>query len=135
MRYSKGSGRPPTHLTLISSLDADTGSLVFAHTEVGGEHRVHYTSRVELLSMLNSLLRQRVPIAVGGMLPGPADEVDMLIANEVLEGPYIELSWSGPQQWTLREIGATAAQWQPEPDTRNMANVSFDPESLKFSRR
>jgi hypothetical protein len=134
MRYSKGSGRPPTHLTLISSLDADTGSLVFADTE-GGEHRVHYTSRVELLSLLKSLLRQHVPIAVGGMLPGPADEVDRLIANEVLEGPYIELSWSGPGQWTLREIDGTAGQWQLVADTRSMANVSFDPESLKFSGR
>jgi hypothetical protein len=83
--------------------------------------------------MLNSLLRQRVPIAVGGMFPGPTDEVDMLIANEVLEGPYIELSWSGPQQWTLREIDSTIAEWQPVPDASSMANVSFDPESLKRS--
>jgi hypothetical protein len=134
MRYSKGSGRPPTHLALISSVDADTGSLVFAHTEVG-EHRVPYTSRAELLSLLNSLLRQRVPIAVGGMFPGPADEVDRLIANEVLEGPYIELSWSGPGQWTLREIDGIAGQWQLVADTRSMANVSFDPESLKYSGR
>jgi hypothetical protein len=111
-------------------VDADTGSLVFAHSEVG-EHRVPYTSRAELLSLLNSLLRQRVPIAVGGMLPGPADEVDMLIANDVLEGPYIELSWSGPGQWTLREIDGTAGQWQPIPDARSMANVSFDPQSLR----
>ena len=132
MRYSTGSGPPPTHLTLISSVDAETGSLVFADTEVG-KHRVHYTSRAELLSMLNSLLRQRVPIAVGGMLPGPADEVDMLIANDVLEGPYIELSWSGPGQWTLREIDATAGHWQQVPDARSMANVSFDPKSLKCS--
>jgi hypothetical protein len=83
--------------------------------------------------MLDSLLRQRVPIAVGGMLKGPADEVDMLIANEVLEGPYIELSWSGPQQWTLREIDFTIAEWQPVPDARCMANVSFNPKSLKCS--
>jgi hypothetical protein len=84
---------------------------------------------------MRSLLRQHVPIAVGGMLPGPADEVDRLIANEVLEGPYIELSWSGPGQWTLREIDGTAGQWQLVADTRSMANVSFDPESLKFSGR
>lgn len=134
MRYSRGSDRPPTHLALISSGDADTGSLVFAHTEVG-EYSVHYTSRAELLSMLNSLLRQRVPIAVGGMLPGPADEVHMLIAKELLEGPYIELSWSGPRQWTLREIDATTGQWQLVADTRSMANVSFDPKSLKYSGR
>lgn len=81
--------------------------------------------------MLNSLLRLRVPIAVGGMLPGPADEVDILIANEVLEGPYIELSWSGAKQWTLREIDTTTAEWQPVPGARTMANVSFDPKSLK----
>ncbi|TMU76877.1 hypothetical protein FGA82_19405 [Pseudomonas fluorescens] len=133
MRYSKGSGRPPTHLTLISSVDADSGSLVFADSEVG-EHGVHYTSRAELLSLLNSLLRQRVPIAVGGMLPGPADEVDMLIASKALDGPYIELSWSGPGHWTLREKDATAGQWQLVADARSMANVSFDPLSLKFSR-
>ncbi|SMQ23155.1 hypothetical protein SAMN04488483_0803 [Pseudomonas helmanticensis] len=83
--------------------------------------------------MLNSLLRQRVPIAVGGMLPGPADEVDMLIANAVLEGPYIALSWSGPEQWTLREIDSSIAEWQPVPDAQSMANVSFDPRSLKRS--
>ncbi|MFZ3283935.1 hypothetical protein [Pseudomonas sp.] len=134
MRYSTGSGRPPTHLTLISSVDTETGSLVFADTEIG-EHSVQYTSRAELLSMLNSLLRQRVPIAVGGMLPGPADEVDVLIASKLLEGPYIELSWSGPGRWTLREIDATAGQWQQVPDARSMANVSFDPGSLKFLRR
>jgi hypothetical protein len=83
--------------------------------------------------MLNILLRQRVPIAVGGMLPGPADEVDMLTANELLEGPYIELSWSGPQQWTLREIDSTTAEWQPVPSAQSMANVTFDPKSLKRS--
>jgi hypothetical protein len=117
---------------LISSVDSVSGSLVFAYTEVG-DYRVHYTSRAELLCILNSLLHQRVPIAVGGMLPGPADEVDILIANKVLEGPYIELSWSGPQQWTLREIDSTTAEWQPVPDIRSMANVSFDPKSLKCS--
>ncbi|MGF6488081.1 hypothetical protein ABH904_001854 [Pseudomonas frederiksbergensis] len=120
------------HLTLISSVDSVMGNLVFACPGVE-EYRMQYTSRAELLYMLNSLLRQRVPFAVGGMLPGPADEVDMLIANKVLEGPYIELSWSGPQQWTLREIDATTAEWQPVPDARSMANVSFDPKSLKRS--
>ncbi|MCV2223799.1 MULTISPECIES: hypothetical protein [Pseudomonas] len=94
---------------------------------------MHYTSHAELLCMLNILLRQRVPIAVGGMLPGPADEVEMLIANEVLEGPYIELSWSGPQQWTLREIDSTTAEWQSVPSAQSMANVTFDPKSLKRS--
>lgn len=124
-RYSKGSGLPPVHLSWVSSEDSVTGDLVFAHP-VSGEHRVPCASRAELLDMFNTLVLKRVALAVGGMLPGPADEIAMLIA-----GPYVELSWSGPQQWTLRETINGASEWQPVPEADGIANVSFDPESLR----
>jgi len=62
------------------------------------------------------------------MCPGPADEAALLIANAELAGPYLELSWTGPQQWVVRQISNSCDQWQLESDASRIANTSFDPE-------
>lgn len=133
-RYAKGSGQPPVHLASINSSDSTTGDLVFAGS-AAGERTMPFTSHAELVRLLNELMLARVPFAVGGMCPGPADEAALLIANAELAGPYLELSWTGPQQWVVRQISNSCDQWQLESDASRIANTSFDPESLKASSR
>ncbi|MFJ2279965.1 hypothetical protein ACIOUG_02375 [Pseudomonas sp. NPDC087803] len=129
-RYAKGSGQPPVHLAAINSSDSTTGHLVFAGA-AAGERTMLFTSNAELVHLLNELMLARVPFAVGGMCPGPADEVALLIANAQLVGPYLELSWTGPQQWVVRQMANNPGQWQLAADLSEIANTSFDPESLK----
>ncbi|WDR37833.1 hypothetical protein NN484_08860 [Pseudomonas serboccidentalis] len=128
-RYAKGSGQPPVHLASINSTDSTTGYLMFAGA-AAGERKITFTSHAERVRLLNELMLARVPFAVGGMCPGPADEVALLIASAALAGPYLELSWTGPQQWVVRQMTNSADQWQLEPDVSEIANTSFDPVSL-----
>ncbi|PMQ09300.1 Glutathione-dependent formaldehyde-activating enzyme [Pseudomonas sp. AD21] len=129
-RYAKGSGQPPVHLASINSTDSMTGHLLFAGV-AAGERKITFTSHAELVRLLNELMLARVPFAAGGMCPGPADEASVLIADAELAGPYLELSWTGPQQWVVRQITDTCGQWQLAPDISEIANTSFDPDSLK----
>ncbi|WP_311775969.1 hypothetical protein [Pseudomonas baetica] len=128
-RYAKGSGQAPAHLASINAADSQTGDLVFAGA-VAGQRHVSFASHAELLAILNALILERVPFAVGGMCPGPADEVGLLIANKELAGPYLELSWTGPQQWLVRQIGYASSEWQQVPDACEIANISFSEETL-----
>lgn len=129
-RYAKGSGRPPVHLASISTEDSAAGHLVFAGGVCGDRH-VPFCSRDELLGMLKDLILARVPFSVGGMCPGPADEVGLLIDNAELTGACIELSWIGSQQWMVRESANASGAWQQEPDASRIANLMFNPDSLK----
>lgn len=128
-RYAKGYGQPPVYLASINSTDSMTGNLVFAGAAAGKIHMA-FTSHVELIRLLNALMLARVPFAVGGMCPGPAEEAGLLITNGELAGNYIELSWTGPQEWVLRQMTNRCDQWQLEPEVSKIANTSFDPESL-----
>lgn len=131
LRYAKGSGHPPLHLASITANGAEAGELRFtlANAEV---LRIAFASHAEQVRMLERLITERVPFAVGGMCPGPADEVDMLIATAELAGPYIELAWTAPQQWVVRETSSVASEWLQVAEASMIANPSFDPNSLKF---
>ncbi|POA50400.1 hypothetical protein C1893_02315 [Pseudomonas sp. MPR-ANC1] len=129
-RYAKGSGRPPVHLASINTEGSAAGHLVFAGG-VAGDRHVPFCSHDELLGMLKDLICARVPFSVGGMCPGPADEVGLLIDNAELTGPCIELSWTGSQQWIVRETANASGEWQQEPDASEIANLIFNPDSLK----
>lgn len=129
LRYVKGSGRPPLHLASIDSSGAVAGDLVFTLANAA-VLRIAFACHTERVGMLQRLIAERVPFAVGGMCPGPADEVGLLIDNGALTGPHLELSWSGPQQWVVREIAKNAHDWLPESDIGKITNPSFDPHSL-----
>ncbi len=132
-RYVKGQGKAPLHLALIHSISSESGYLQLTDN-AGAEHRIPFSSHAERLRLLASLIRERVPMAVGGMCPGPADEVALLIANKALNGPYIELSWTAPQQWIVREIAGDTVEWEAESDVARIANTSFDPGFLTASK-
>ena len=131
-RYAKGQGQAPLHLALIHSATDESGYLQLVD-KAGAEHRVLFSSHAERLSLLTRLIRERVPMAVGGMCPGPADEVALLIANKALNSPFIELSWTAPQQWIVREIAGNTVGWVAESDVASIANTSFDPGFLTGS--
>ncbi|WP_285415891.1 hypothetical protein [Pseudomonas sp. efr-133-TYG-5] len=132
-RYAKGQGTAPVHLAAIDAGADGAGSLLFSEP-LAVHRRVPFATQAELLRLLARLLRERVPLAVGGMCPGPADAVALLIAGNQLAGPFIELSWSGPQQWTVREIPDTATtEWAAVADAATIAAMAFDPGSLQRS--
>jgi hypothetical protein len=132
-RYAKGQGQAPLHLALIHCAADESGYLQLTDN-AGAAHRVPFSSHAERLSLLTRLIGERVPMAVGGMCPGPADEVALLIANKALNGPYIELSWTAPQQWIVREIAGDTMEWEAESDVARIADTSFDPGFLTASK-
>jgi len=125
-RYFKGAGKPPAHLASINYEGAESGSLILTDTS-GATYRQPFTSHAALLSLLGRLMHERVPFAVGGMCPGPADEVALLIEQGELEGDWVELSWSGAQEWMLREIRASTSEWEIQAAPDLIVNTSFDP--------
>lgn len=131
-RYAKGQGQAPLHLALIHCAADESGYLQLTDN-AGAAHRVPFRSHAERLSLLTRLIRERVPMAVGGMCPGPADEVALLIANSEHSGPFIELSWTAPQQWIVREIAGDTVEWEAESDVARIANTTFDPGLLSVS--
>jgi hypothetical protein len=130
LRYTKGSGTPPIHLASIDWGNPESGEFIFSGA---CEHREPFTSRPRFLSRLQQLIQQRVPLAIGGMCPGPADEVALLIAKKELQGLYIELSWTGSQRWILREVSGDSEQWELEPDASKIANSTYNPMTLNGS--
>ncbi|WP_043274572.1 hypothetical protein [Pseudomonas sp. PH1b] len=56
------------------------------------QHRVPFESRIDLLCLLDHLMRKRVPFGVDGISPAPSDDVALLTASDELSGPFIELS-------------------------------------------
>lgn len=90
------------------------------------QHRVPFETHIDLLWLLDHLIRERAPFGVGGMSPGQSDDVALLTASDELSGPFIELSWSAPQHWILREIVGRAQEWATESDTGKIASSAFD---------
>lgn len=89
-----------------------------------------FNSKSELVSKLREVLTQRVPLSIGGHCTGPADEVGMLAFSGKLSYPYIEISWSSPKHWTLREVTRNAVEWEEVGDPACIANQSFNPDAL-----
>ncbi len=100
-------------------------------SEPSGERRIPFQTKDELYSLLQRLIAQAVPLSIGGHTPGAADEIAMLIDTGVLSGTYVEISWSGPGRWTVREIPKDALEWEQVPSPDMIANTSFNADSLK----
>lgn len=123
-RYYLGEGEPPRYLAAIHMEALSSGELVFA----GGEaprHTLKFADQSELHRRLRQLLASRLPMATSGMVPGPVDEVAALIAQGRLEGPYVELAWSGPGQWVLREHLEGVEVWRKVADFADWVNVKL----------
>jgi hypothetical protein len=128
-RYADGEGQPPIHVASINRDMFGKGSFSFAGR--GGENcQVAFTTKSEFLTLLHVLMAESVAFSVGGHCPGPAEEVAMLIAKGEVKGCYTEIAWSGPERWTVREIGKGIAPWELVADPSRIANTSFDPHTL-----
>lgn len=128
-RYARGSGQAPTHLSYIRRERLSIGTFVFSDSSV--QKQVSFVTHAEFLDLLRKLMAASVPLSVGGHCSGPADEVAMLIAEGELNGSYIEISWSGPGQWVVREIVKSATEWEQVSSPSLFANTSFNPDALK----
>lgn len=128
-RYARGFGQAPTHVSSIHRERLNKGTFVFSDSN--GQKQVSFVTHAEFLDLLRKLMAASVPLSVGGHCPGPADEVAMLIASGELNGSYIEISWSGPEQWIVREILKSATEWEQVSAPFLFANTSFNPDALK----
>ncbi|PTY36294.1 hypothetical protein BGP77_03005 [Saccharospirillum sp. MSK14-1] len=128
-RYFQGIGEAPAHLShIFHDRSDDAGRLQFK--KEGHEFEVAFESTSDLLSKLQTILTDSVPLSVGGNVPGPVDEVGFLIESGKLQGPYIEISWSAPGCWTVREIIDGALEWKKADCLSDIVNQAFNPESL-----
>jgi hypothetical protein len=111
------------------------GELIFGGGIPGTQTAVPFHSEADLCAKLGVLLRRRVPLSVGGLSGGAADQVAMLLESEKLSGNYVEISWSRPDHWTLREIVKGAAEWETVARADAISTTDFDPESISDSSR
>lgn len=58
------------HVSAIHSPEGDSGYIVMAGKTLD-QHRVPFESHIDLLWLLDHLIRERVPFGVGGMSPRP----------------------------------------------------------------
>jgi len=128
-RFATGVGTAPVYLADISFGKSGRGVLVFTGGNVGAR-KVPFHSDGDLHAKLSILIRQNVPLSVGGHAVGPADRVAMLIESGKLNGPYIDISWSRPEHWTVRERVKGAVEWQPVARADTFASINFDPDSI-----
>ena len=127
-RYCTGVGQAPDHLSAIIHDRGDEGRLIF-RAECK-ETAVPFKSKSDLISKLGELMAQRVPLSIGGHCAGPADVVGMLIFSGKLSYPYIEISWTSREHWTLREVVKNVVEWEVVNDPACIANQSFNPVAL-----
>jgi hypothetical protein len=120
---------PPIHVASTNRERGGKGAFIFAGQ--GGEgHKMEFTSSVECLAIFGTLMAESVPFSIGGHCSGPAEEVALLISTGELHGSYIEIFWSGPEKWTVREIGEGAPPWERVAQPGLIANTSFNPDAL-----
>ena len=96
------------------------------------EFRINFASKAQLISMLRELMNQRIPCSVGGHGLGAAEEIELLISDGVLEGTYVEISWTSPSNWLLREKVQGAAVWDEVTEPSVFSNTSFDLKTLSI---
>ena len=127
-RYFQGTGEAPIHLASLVHERGTSGRLLFRGE--GHESAVVFASKPDLLSKLQAIMAQLVPLSIGGHCPGPADEVRMLVPLAKLNHPYVEISWSAPGRWIVREITEGAVEWESAGDLSDITNQPFNPDAL-----
>ena len=129
-RFATGIGVPPVHLSAINLDSARHGLLIFSGGSTG-PRRIAFRSEADLCTKLNILLQRAVPVAVGGHIAGPADQVGMLIDSGKLNGKYIEISWSSPDHWIVREMINGAVEWESVTRADCFVTTDFDPTAIE----
>ncbi|ASK33311.1 hypothetical protein CEK62_02360 [Alcanivorax sp. N3-2A] len=127
--YAQGRGQPPVYLAAIERAGDNRGALVFAVGEA--REKVAFGNDAELTGLLRQVLAAPVALSAGGHVPGPVDEVAMRIDAGELSGPYVEIAWSAPGRWILRQQVSGASQWQQSADPAQLVALDFRPATLK----
>lgn len=130
LRFATGSGCPPVYLNAITHDKEGRGQLQFAGGAGGALLPVIFRSEADLYTKLSALLQRAVPISVGGHSPGAAAEVAMLLEIGKLNGRYVEISWSRPDHWTVREMIKGAVEWESVARADTFVMAHFDPTSI-----
>ncbi len=131
-RYASSINTPPAHLAELIRHAADRGLLIFRINNAETV-KILFDGNAVLHQLLQKLLDEKVPLSVGGHFDGACEEVCRLIDAGTLHGTAIQLAWSTPQHWTMRELAAEAITWEHVHDPASIANCAFDPTSLKIN--
>jgi hypothetical protein len=102
-RCVTGSGHPPRYVSQIRYRRGEGGTL---HLEGGyaRDESIDFSSRPDLLEQCRILAERHILFSLGGHVPGPADEMMMWHDDGSLSVSFLQISWTGPQQWVIREI-------------------------------
>jgi hypothetical protein len=129
-RFANAIDKPPVYVKLVARQSLHSGFIRF---HVGDNECVDisFANQLELNAMFQRLIDERVPFSAGGASIGSIDEAQILIKDGVLRGSPIEISWSSPNKWTIREISFESLEWDEVAHADEIANCRFDPNTLK----
>lgn len=129
-RFASAIDEPPVYVKLVARQSLHSGFIRF---NVGGNECVDisFANQLEFIRMFQKLIDERVPFSAGGASIGSIDEAQILIKDRVLRGSPIEISWSSPDKWTIREISVESLEWDEVAHAEEIANCRFDPNTLK----
>jgi hypothetical protein len=127
LRYANGRGRAPRHV--VSIIGAAPNFEVRVSLPGGwrdwlGFEKVHTCKdHAAVKAELIKLALERVPLSVGGMIPGPSDELCLMLDRDGWPPGfhYLEIAWRGPGEWVIREITeqshdlTTGVEWRQVP--------------------
>ena len=131
-RYASSTSTPPAHLAELIRHAAGRGLLIFRIKGTNTE-KVPFESEAVLHQILQKLIDEKVPLSVGGHMDGPCEEICRLIDAGTLHGTAIQLAWSAPKHWTIRELVVGTIMWEQTHDPASIANCAVDPASLKMN--
>lgn len=94
-------------------------------------HRIPFNTRQDFLTILRKIVGERVPLAVGGMSPGPADEASLLVDAGELKGAFLEINFAAADKWLVREMAPGAKDWEKVTDLGKVVNLKFDAVALQ----
>ena len=131
-RYTSSVSTPPPHLAELIRHAVDRGLLIFRINNAETV-KISFDSNAVLHQLLQKLVDEKVPLSVGGHMDGPCEEVCRLIDAGTLHGTAVQLAWSAPQHWTIRELAAETIMWEQAHEPAEIANCNFDAASLKMN--
>lgn len=125
-RFASAIDEPPVYVKLVARQSLHSGFIRF---NVGGNECVDisFANQLEFIRMFQKLIDERVPFSAGGASIGSIDEAQILIKDRVLRGSPIEISWSSPDKWTIREISVESLEWDEIAHAEEIANCRLTP--------
>ncbi len=129
-RFARSNLEPPVYVDLVVRHTHQAGLIRF-NLGHGEFIEIPFASQLEFNILFQRLIDEQVPLSAGGALAGAIDEALLLVKDGMLKGYPIEISWSSPETWTVREIGPESFQWDEVSQVETIANCQFDPRTLQ----